>query len=61
MTEIAAIAKSLNVTQAQLALAWAIASTDVSTAILGFSRITQIDENVGAIKVLENWNPDLEK
>lgn len=35
-----AIAKDLGFTQAQLALAWAIANKDVSTCILGFTRLS---------------------
>jgi aryl-alcohol dehydrogenase-like predicted oxidoreductase len=37
---LAELAKELGYTQAQLALAWAIASTDVSTCILGFTRLS---------------------
>ena len=33
------LAKELGFTQAQLALAWAIANRDVSTCILGFTKI----------------------
>ena len=60
-TALGEIAKEIGFTQAQLALAWSIAHSDTSTAILGFSRISQIDENIGAIKCLEQWNPELEK
>lgn len=55
------IAKDIGCTQAQLALAWSIAHPDASTAILGFSRTSQIDENIKAIDVLEKWTPELEK
>ena len=58
---IEAIAKDMGVTQAQLALGWSIATSDTSTAILGFSRVSQIDENLKAIEVLEKWSPELEK
>ena len=37
---LAALAKELDCTQAQLALAWAIANKDVSTALCGFSRVS---------------------
>jgi aryl-alcohol dehydrogenase-like predicted oxidoreductase len=37
---LAKVAKDIDYTQAQLALAWAIASKDVSTCILGFSRLS---------------------
>ncbi len=33
------LAKELGFTQAQLAIAWTVANTDVSTCLLGFSRI----------------------
>ena len=55
------LAKDLGFTQAQLALAWSIAFKDTSTAILGFSRTAQIDENLGAIALLEKWTPEIEK
>lgn len=61
LKEIEAIAKEVGVTQTQLALAWSIATSDTSTAILGFSRTSQIDENMKAIQVLEKWTPELEK
>lgn len=40
LTKLGELAQSLGFTQAQLALAWAIANGDVSTCILGFSRIS---------------------
>jgi len=55
-----AIADEAGFTQAQLALAWAVASKDTSTALLGFSRTSQIDENIKAIDLLEKWTPELE-
>jgi aryl-alcohol dehydrogenase-like predicted oxidoreductase len=60
-TALGDLAKELGFTQAQLALAWSVATKDTSTAILGFSRLSQIDENVQAIKLLEQWTPELEK
>jgi len=41
-------------------LAWVIANKDVSTAILGFSRLEQIDENIKALDVYAKWNKDIE-
>jgi len=49
LKSIEAIAKDVGVSQTQLALAWSIATSDTTTAILGFSRTSQIDENLGAI------------
>lgn len=42
LNEMSKIAKEVGCTQAQLSLAWAIANTDVSTAILGASKVSQI-------------------
>jgi len=55
------LAKELGFTQAQLALAWAIANKDVSTCILGFTRIEQVDENLKALELYKKWNADIEK
>jgi aryl-alcohol dehydrogenase-like predicted oxidoreductase len=44
-------ALSLGVTRAQLALAWTAAHPAVSSVILGASRIEQLDENLGALRV----------
>ena len=58
---LAALAKEVGVTQAQLALAWSLAAWQTSTAILGFSRTSQIDENLDSIALLQKWSPDLEQ
>jgi voltage-dependent potassium channel beta subunit len=54
------IAKDLGYTQAQLALAWAIANKDVSTCILGFSRLSQVEENLKAVELYHKWTPEIE-
>ena len=56
----AELAKELGYTQAQLAIAWALASKDVSTLILGISKIEYIDENFKAFELYQKWNKDLE-
>ncbi len=55
-----AYAKELGFTQAQLSLAWAVANTDVSTCILGFSRLAQIDENLKCLELVKKWTPEIE-
>lgn len=55
------IATEAGFTQAQLALAWCLANTDVSTVILGFTRLSQVDENIKALELYEKWNADIEK
>lgn len=57
---LAEIAKELGYTQAQLALAWVLASTDVSTLIIGFSKISQLDDNIKALELYAKWDKDLE-
>jgi aryl-alcohol dehydrogenase-like predicted oxidoreductase len=57
---LADIAKELGYTQAQLALAWDLANTDVSTLILGFSKIEQLDENVKAVELYKKWDKSIE-
>lgn len=54
-------AKELGYTQAQLALAWSIANTDVSTCLLGFTKLSQVDENLKAMELYRKWTPEIEK
>jgi len=41
-------------------LAWAIANKDVSVALLGFTKIDQIHENMKALEILKMWTPEIE-
>ncbi|MGH8274423.1 MAG: aldo/keto reductase [Gammaproteobacteria bacterium] len=52
-SKIAALARELDATPAQLALAWCLANPDVSTVILGASKPKQLEENLGAMAVYE--------
>ena len=61
LTALDAFAKELGYTQAQLALAWCIANKDVSTCILGFTKLAQVEENLKAVELLNKWNDDIEK
>eukprot|EP00347_Sterkiella_histriomuscorum_P008994 403342935 len=54
------IAQELGYTQAQLAIAWALASKDVSTLILGFSKVSYVDENLKALELYRKWTPEIE-
>jgi len=60
LNDLAALAKTLGCTQAQLALAWTIANKDVSVALLGFTKLEQIHENLKAVEVMRNWTQDTE-
>lgn len=54
------LAKELGVTQPQLALAWTIANQDVSTCILGASKMSQLEDNLKALDLLSKWNKDID-
>src|SRR5579863_8254074 len=47
------IAKELDVSLAQLSIAWCAANPHVSTVITGASRVEQVHENLGALPVIE--------
>jgi voltage-dependent potassium channel beta subunit len=57
--EVAAIARELDATPAQLALAWCLAKPNVSTVILGASRPAQLQENLGALAVHERLDDSI--
>lgn len=53
------IAERLGATTASLALAWALKNPNVSTVILGATKVEQIEDNVKAVKLLEKLTPDV--
>ena len=53
------VAKKLQCNVAQLALAWSIANTNVSTAIFGSSSLAQLEDNFGALEVLPKLTADV--
>jgi voltage-dependent potassium channel beta subunit len=57
--ELEPIAKELECSTAQLAIAWCLLNPNVSTVILGASKISQLDENLGALDVLPKLAPDV--
>jgi voltage-dependent potassium channel beta subunit len=54
-----AAAQDLNCSVAQLALAWVARNPRVSTVILGASRLSQLQENLGALAVLPKLTPEV--
>ncbi len=48
--ELKAVADRLGVSLAQLSLAWVLKNPNVSTAIIGASKVAQIEDNVGAVE-----------
>lgn len=49
--ELKPVADELGCTQAQLAVAWCLANPNVSTVLLGATKISQLDDNFGALQV----------
>jgi voltage-dependent potassium channel beta subunit len=60
MTALADIAKELGCTQSQLSLAWTLKNKDVSTAIFGATKISQVEDNVKAVEVYKKITPEIE-
>lgn len=58
-SEVAMVARELGATPAQLALAWCLAKPNVSTVILGASRVEQLEENLGALDVYTRMDPSV--
>ena len=59
LTALGAIAKEMGFSQAQLALAWTLANKNVSVALFGSTKLSQIDDNVKAIKCLDKLTPEI--
>lgn len=61
MLELEKIAGELGCTQAQLALAWVIKNKDVSTALLGATKISQLEENLKALQFVDKITTEVEE
>ncbi len=55
--KLAAIAKELGTTLPCLAVAWCLKNPNISTVILGASRVEQLQENLGALGLLDTLTP----
>lgn len=55
--KLADLAKSLDITTAQLSIAWCLKNPNVSTAILGATKKTQLQENLKALDAVEKLSP----
>ncbi|KAI1101344.1 Aldo/keto reductase [Jackrogersella minutella] len=53
------IAERLGGNTASLALAWTLKNPNVSTVILGATKVEQIEDNVKALKLLDKLTPDV--
>lgn len=52
VAQLVAVAQEMEVTPAQLALAWTASNPHVSTVITGASTVEQVQENLGALQVI---------
>jgi len=59
LTGLADIAKEIGCSQAQLALAWNLASQNVSVALFGATKESQFDDNLKAIEVYKKLTPEI--
>jgi voltage-dependent potassium channel beta subunit len=57
--ELAKVADDLGVPMAQMSLAWLLKNPNVSTVITGASRVSQVQENLKAVKVKEKLTDDV--
>lgn len=53
------IAEKLGGNASQLAIAWCIKNENVSTVILGATKVSQIDDNVKALHMVEKLTPEI--
>jgi voltage-dependent potassium channel beta subunit len=56
--KLAPIAAELGISMAQMAVAWCLKNPHVSTVITGASRVEQLQENLGALAVVEKLTPE---
>ncbi|NIM96012.1 MAG: voltage-dependent potassium channel subunit beta [Anaerolineales bacterium] len=57
--ELVKVAEKLETSMAKLAIAWCLKNPNVSTVILGASRVDQLEENLDALEVLELLTDDV--
>ena len=56
---LAEIAKEIDCTQAQLALAWTLVSKNVSTCLFGATNLSQIENNIKAVEIYKKITPEI--
>ena len=59
VAQLQGIAAELGASMAQLALAWVAKNPRVSTVITGASKLAQLEQNLGALAVLERLTPEV--
>jgi len=58
---LAELAKESGCSTSQLVLAWTLANKDVSTVIFGARNVSQVEDNVQALKMYQRWTPELDR
>jgi aryl-alcohol dehydrogenase-like predicted oxidoreductase len=53
------LAQDMGATLAQFSLAWCLQNPQVSTVITGASRVSQVHENMQAIKFIDRFTPEV--
>jgi voltage-dependent potassium channel beta subunit len=59
VTQLETIASDLGCSLSQLAIAWVAANPRVSTVITGASKLTQLQDNLGAVDVIAKLSPEV--
>lgn len=57
--KLTSIAEKLGGTASQLAIAWCVKNENVSTVILGATKVAQIKDNCKALKLVEKLTPEI--
>ena len=55
------LAKEIGTTLPKMAIAWCLKNPDVSTVILGTSKVAQLKENLDALNWVDAISPDIEE
>ncbi len=58
LKKLAALADEMGISMASMAIAWTIANPDVTTAILGATKPSQLEDNLKALDVVKMLNPE---
>ena len=61
IVDLKVIADELGVSLARMSIAWCLLNQNVSTVILGASKISQLEDNLGSMEVLKLLTPEIEK
>ena len=61
VTKLAPIAEKLNISMSKLAIAWCLVNKNVSTVILGASKLEQLKENLESTEVLPLIDENIQK